>query len=186
MKGPDVKKIADILRNGGIAVLPAGTVYGLFCSALSEKGAAKIYALKGRSYDKPLQVFLSGRDRIREYAVLSPAKEKALASYLPGPYTIVLKLKKKHLHTFSFLRSGTAGFRVVDIPLINCIISELGAPLAATSANISGAKTPVKYTDITVEILKGVDYRVKSDIFAAGNASSVIDMTGRTRKIIRK
>jgi L-threonylcarbamoyladenylate synthase len=186
MKGPDIEKAAAILKKGGIALLPAGTVYGLFCSALSEEGAAKIYSLKGRSYDKPLQVFLKDADDIKQYAVVSPAKAKKIAAYLPGPYTIVLKLKKSRLRTFSFLKTGTAGFRVVDIAMINDIIFALGAPLASTSANISGGTTPVKYADITHKILKGADIKVKNDFLAAGRASSVIDMTGRADKVLRK
>jgi L-threonylcarbamoyladenylate synthase len=186
MKDPDIEKIAAILKKGGIALLPAGTVYGLFCSALSKKGATKIYSLKGRSYDKPLQVFLNDRADIKQYASVSPEKAKKIASYLPGPYTIILKLKKSRLRTFSFLKTGTAGFRVVNIAMINDIIFALGSPLASTSANISGDATPVKYADITDKILKGSDIKVKNDILAAGRASSVIDMTGRADKVLRK
>ena len=70
--------------------------------------------------------------------------------------------------------------------MINDIIFALGSPLASTSANISGDATPVKYADITDKILKGSDIKVKNDILAAGRASSVIDMTGRADKVLRK
>jgi L-threonylcarbamoyladenylate synthase len=186
MAKSDIHKITALLKKGGAAILPAGTVYGLFCSALSEAGVKKIYKIKGRSFEKPLQVFFADVEDIKEYAITTPEKWKKILSYLPGPYTIVLKLRKKHLNTFSFLKTGTCGFRVVDIRIINEIINELGGPLASTSANISGGATPVKFREISPEILKIAGYNLKNDLLTGGKASSVIDMTGKKEKIIRK
>jgi L-threonylcarbamoyladenylate synthase len=186
MKNPDIFLIADLLKNGGIAVLPAGTVYGLFCSAFSKAGIKKIYKVKGRSFEKPLQIFLPCLEEISEYAAITDGTKKKIRAYLPGPYTVVLKLRKKHHATFPFLKAGTAGFRVAGKGILNEIMVQLGAPLASTSANISGEATPVKFSSITRKILQKADYSIKNDALIKGKASSVIDMTSGKEKILRK
>ncbi len=185
MKQDAAKKALEALLNDGVCVFPADTVYGLFCRALSPRAAAEIYSIKGRSEQKPLQLFLSDKVDIYRYALASPSVKRRVNSLLPGPYTVILKLRKAYKNSFSFLKTGTAGFRVVDSGLINGIIRELKEPLAATSANISGGPSPKKFGEIGKGILSRVSLAVKDDKNVKGTPSKVIDLSGKKEKVIR-
>ncbi len=138
MKTSRIKDITAALKKGGVVILPTDTVYGIFCSALSKKGVSAVYKIKGRDNKKPLQVFLSDVSSIHEYAEITPAQEIQIGKMLPGPYTLILKLNPSHKRTFSFLKTGTIGVRVIKSDVLSSILKEMASPLAATSANISG------------------------------------------------
>jgi len=184
---PDAKQLklaADIIKKGGIAILPTDTVFGFFCLADNKKAVKKIYCLKGRDFSKPLQVFVSSLKEIKKIAVIGTGHKAFLEEKLPGPYTLIFKAKPAGVEKMKFINK-TVGVRVVDSAVINGIIACLKAPLAATSANFSGAATPVKFKDIDKEILKNVDICVQFDKIVKGKASTVIDMTDG-KKILRR
>ena len=178
------KKIIKLLLSGGIVILPTDTVYGIFCSALNKQAVNKIYKIKGRNFNKPLQVFFSDKNQIKKYCKLNSTQIKYIKKYLPGPYTFVLKLKKTAKKTFSFLKN-TIGIRIIKYNLLNNIIKKTG-PLAATSANISGKKTPVFFDDISKMLKNKVDFALKNDRFIKGNPSTVIDLTRNSLNVLRK
>jgi L-threonylcarbamoyladenylate synthase len=138
---PPYKKLFTSLRGGNVVIMPADTVYGIFASAKSRKAVKKIFRIKGRSFDKPLQVFFASVKEARRYVLLDAKKSKLISDRLPGPYTVILKLKKIYVKTFRHLGiKDTIGVRVINNTLINRVIRLLGAPLAATSANYSGTQ----------------------------------------------
>ena len=51
----DIKKCAEILRNGGIAVIPTETVYGLAADAFNPEAVKNIFKAKGRRARFPSQ-----------------------------------------------------------------------------------------------------------------------------------
>jgi L-threonylcarbamoyladenylate synthase len=177
--------IAEILENDGVVVLPTDTVYGLFCKASSRRAVDSIYKIKGRSNKKPLQLFLPDKKLISKYTVISALSKKKINAFLPGPYTLILKLKPEYKKTFSFLKTGTAGVRVIKSRLINDVMKRLKAPIAATSANISGEASPTKYDEIDEKVLSQVSMAVKDDKKVKGKSSRVIDITGSIEIIIR-
>lgn len=170
---------------GNFVILPSDTVYGLFCIAFDKKAVKKIYAIKGREYNKPLQVFFPGVKVAEKYVVLDAGRKKLLKKYLPGPYTVILKLKPAYKSKFTFLKQGTIGVRVIRSKLIDALILKTG-PLAATSANISGEKTPVKFKDISYELRSKAGISVINDPAVRGRASRVVDLTGERPVILRK
>ncbi len=60
----DVEKLVKILKEGGIAVIPTDTVYGIVCDALDEEAVDKVYQLKKRSYSKPMLVLMSDMEMV--------------------------------------------------------------------------------------------------------------------------
>ena len=54
-----IERVADILKNGGLAAIPTETVYGLAANAFDENAIKKIYTAKGRPSDNPLIVHIS-------------------------------------------------------------------------------------------------------------------------------
>ncbi|MBP7793105.1 MAG: threonylcarbamoyl-AMP synthase [Candidatus Goldbacteria bacterium] len=178
------KKIINLLNSGAIVILPTDTVYGIFCRALNKNAVKRIYKIKGRDFSKPLQIFLSDKNQIKKYCSLNDMKFRYINKYLPGPYTLIFKLNKSCPEKFSFLKN-TIGIRVINNVLLNNVIKKTG-PLAATSANVSGDKTPVFFEDISEKIKNKADFLLKNDRCIKGRSSTVIDLTGDRLKILRK
>lgn len=178
-----LQQVIKVFKEGGIAVIPADTVYGIFCHAENKKAVKKIYDLKGRDFSRPLQVFVSSLKQMRELAEPGRGHKQFLEDKLPGPYTLIFKAKPEGVKKMDFI-DKTIGIRYVELDIINGIINNLKGPIAATSANFSGAATPVKFRDIDKEFLKNVDICIQFDKIVRGKASTVIDMTDG-KKIIR-
>jgi L-threonylcarbamoyladenylate synthase len=184
MKYDMFKEIITSLNHGGVVIMPADTVYGLFCRAGDAKAVKQIYKIKGRDYEKPLQVFLPDVKSITKYAAVNPAKKKLVKKYLPGAYTLILKLKAGSKKKFAFLKTGTIGIRVIKSKILGPILLKTG-PLAATSANISGAKPPVKFKDIPFELRSRVELSVICDRAVKGKPSKVVDITRQKTIVLR-
>jgi L-threonylcarbamoyladenylate synthase len=177
-----VKEIIQILNAGGVVIMPAGTVYGLFCRADDPKAVKRIYKIKGRDFNKPLQVFLPDVRSVSRYA---ETEDKRIKKYLPGAYTLVLKLKHAFHRKIFFLKAGAIGVRVIRSGILTPVLKKTG-PLAATSANFSGAKTPVRFGDIPLKLRSAVEMSIICDKMVKGRASTVVDLTGKKPFIIRK
>ena len=69
----------------------------------------------------------------------------------------------------------TIGVRHIKYNFINRIIEKTG-PLAATSINISGEKSTVKFRKVPEKIIKKVDVGVVYDTMIGGKGSKVINL----------
>lgn len=180
------EKCAEALAKGGFAVLPTDTVYGIFASAFSDKGVENIFKIKKRDRKKPLQVFFPSAALVSVVAELNPKNRRLLDKYLPGPYTVILKLKKGFKKSFPFLTGGTIGVRIIKDKFLRQVILKTGAPLAATSANISGMPSPVKFRDIDPRIVKKAGFVHVNDRLVSGKPSAIADMTGKKVSVIKR
>lgn len=125
------KKIIDILKNGGIAVLPTDTVYGF--SGLADDVNhcdQRIRKIKGREESKPFIQLISSPQKISAYT--DDCIPEALLAHWPGPLTIIVNDKR-----FSDKKIKTA-FRCPGDIWLRSILEELDFPLYSTSVNRSG------------------------------------------------
>jgi tRNA threonylcarbamoyl adenosine modification protein (Sua5/YciO/YrdC/YwlC family) len=176
-----VAAAARSLDRGGIIVLPTDTVYGLAARAEDARAVERIYELKGRAEDKPLQVLVSRSEWPAELAESSPAAERLARAFWPGPLTIVVAAAASapgHL-----VRDGAIGLRAPDHPVVLALARASG-PLAATSANRSGEPTPSTIDAIRDLFGSAVDVYVDGGTIAAA-ASTVVDLTGAEPVIVR-
>lgn len=174
-----VKKIASMLKAGGVAILPADTVYGIFAAVASKKAVKRIFGIKGRDFNKPLQVFFGSVAQAEKFAEVDAAEKALLKKKLPGPYTVIVKLKSRYAKKFRHLGiKNTIGVRVIKNAMVNSLIKELKGPLAATSANFSGRPSPVKFNDIPVMLMALCGACFKNDGAVSGKPSRLLDITG--------
>jgi L-threonylcarbamoyladenylate synthase len=136
-----LRAAAARLRRGELVAFPTETVYGLGANALDEKAVAKIFAAKGRPAGNPIIVHVSDREMLRRVAFRVPAPAKKLiASFWPGPLTLVLPKRR------AVPDSVTAGLPTVAVRMPDGVARDLirlaGVPVAAPSANRSGRPSP--------------------------------------------
>ena len=87
-----VARAADVLRKGGVAIIPTDTVYGLACGISHDKAIKRIYALKDMDPKKPLALLVRDMTTVGVYArgVTTPFF-RLLKRVLPGPYTFIFE-----------------------------------------------------------------------------------------------
>ena len=126
-------EVIDKINAGGVCVLPTETVYGIACRADNAEAVERIYAIKGRGFDKPLAVCVSDLEMARALAEFDPLASRLGAEFWPGALTLVLPAKDKTLDARCY-QGETIALRCPDIEWSE----SLKTPLALTSANKSG------------------------------------------------
>ena len=137
-----IARAAGLLRAGALVAVPTETVYGLAARADSEAAVAEIFRAKGRPDFNPLIVHVASLAMARELASFGERAETLAARFWPGPLTLVLPARES-----AVVPAGTAGLptialRMPDHPATRRLLEETALPLAAPSANRSGAISP--------------------------------------------
>jgi len=132
---------AERLGKGLVVALPTETVYGLAALVSSADAVHAIYRLKGRPADNPLIVHVTDIDQADTVAVVTPEARRLAAAFWPGPLTLVLE---RRTGVAEAVAAGlpTVAVRAPDHAIFQDILRTVGEPLAAPSANLSGAPSP--------------------------------------------
>jgi len=131
------EQVVEVLKNGGIAVVPTDTIYGLVGQALNQQTIERIYKTRERNPGKPCIVLIASLDDLLKFNVrISVEQEKFLKQYWPGKVSVVLPVLDPQ---FEYLSRGTKtlAFRIPDHPELLELLTQTG-PLVAPSANKEG------------------------------------------------
>ena len=172
------------LEAGRAVILPTETVYGIFAKALDQEAVDYIYELKRRPREKALNLNVADEKTIRIYSKSQPSYlSKLIASFLPGPLTIILQANEK---VPEWIHSGmdTVGFRIPAHPKTLELIRKFG-PLVGPSANLSGYASGTKYEAIVKEFDQLVP-GFEDDAFLTGQDSTILDISGSKARILRQ
>jgi L-threonylcarbamoyladenylate synthase len=172
---PDVLKAAEILKSGGVVIIPTDTVFGISTLYGNKNGIERIYRIKKRDKKKPLAVLILSVNDVWKWVEKTPAIEKICRESWPGPTTLIVKTKD----------GGSIGFRMPDCePVLE--LMRLTGPLCATSANVSGEKAAAKIDDIPQEVRDQCDLVVDFSVKLSGKPSKVLDLRNEDLTIIRE
>jgi L-threonylcarbamoyladenylate synthase len=167
-----------ILRAGGVVAAPTETVYGLLARWSDSAARERIYQLKHRPANKRLQMLAPSLTAAEAAGLLPhPALPAIAAAFWPGALTVVAPARN----------NDSIGLRIPAHPFILAVLHELGEPLAATSANLSG-QTPATNADDAVRNLNGEpDLLVDGGVvtLTAGAASTVLSLLSEPPSILR-
>ncbi len=127
----------QLIREGTLFVYPTDTIYGIGCNALDEEAVQKIRAVKDRN-EAPFSVIAPSKEWIHEHMELSPPAEEWL-SKLPGPYTLIMKMKKGRGACVApaVTNTNSLGIRMIN-HWMQDVAAELGIPVVTTSVNKTG------------------------------------------------
>ncbi len=183
----ELNKIKEILDNDGVIIFPTDTVYGIACNCFSEKAIKKIFDIKKRPENKPINVLSNNLDKIKLVSRNINEKEKFLIDkYMPGALTIILDKNEK---VSDILTAGldTIGVRIPKNNISLRILENVSYPLATTSANISGDSAGIKISDFLKEFDGVVDAIIDGGETDLKVASTIVRVeSGNKLKIIRE
>lgn len=128
------------LKRGQIIAFPTETVYGIGCDPRNVKAVKRIFALKGREESKALQLIAGSLAQAKKVVSIDAANAKVIRKYWPGPLTLLLPFKEGVKFASRTHEKRINAIRVTSDPFLQELTKRYGYPIAATSANRSGAK----------------------------------------------
>lgn len=178
-----VDECVDVLKNGGLAVFPTETVYGIGADAFNEQAIKELYTKKQRPLDKPLLMHISGIEMAEEIAVLDDNARELIKRFNPGPLTLVVKAKDV-LPKVALSGGDTVGLRFPSDRTFLSISKKFGKPIAATSANISGFQSAKSVNDLD-SVKEIADVIITDGNSELGLESTIVSLVGNRAKILR-
>ncbi|HLQ39269.1 MAG TPA: Sua5/YciO/YrdC/YwlC family protein [Planctomycetota bacterium] len=171
------RRVAQLVQQGDLVVLPTETVYGLAVLPRCARGVDAARELKGRGQDHPFTWHLATADDLPRIAVPPDARtERLLQRYWPGPLTVVLR----------GVDGGTVGARLPAHEFTRAVIAAVGEPLWLTSINHSG-ELPLCDVDAIVQRFGAILALVVDDgPSPLGVASTVVRCIGPQFEVLRE
>ena len=159
----NISMLAARIRDGGIVIAPAGTVFGIIALAGRVDIEEKIYGLKGRDPAKKLLV------NMLELPNLPPVEARLAKAFWPGNLTIIVE---------------GVGYRVPADPVLRQILELVDRPLISTSCNISGASDIVTAADAAatfpnIPVIDAIGP-------LSGTPSTIVEVTDGVPEVLRR
>lgn len=181
-----INRATELLLAGQLVVFPTDTVYGVGAHGLQAEAVERLYQAKGRPTDKPIAFLLASADDVQRVARDIPDAAWLLAQrFWPGGLSLVLS--KRDVVPATVTAGGpSVAVRVPDHPVTQALIVALGAPLAATSANLSGHPDAVTADEVLCELGDRVALILDGGRCPGGVPSTVVDLTVSPPAILRR
>ena len=176
---------AEKLRAGEVVAFPTETVYGLGADGLNDKAVRKIFKAKGRPSDNPLILHIADWKEINNLAKqITPLAKSLAEAFWPGPLTMIVE-KSELIPDAVSAGLETVAIRMPSHPIARKLISLVGKPLAAPSANKSGKPSPTDALSVWEDMEGEISGIVDGGNSMIGVESTVVDTTGPQAIILR-
>ncbi|MDE0838629.1 MAG: L-threonylcarbamoyladenylate synthase [Kiritimatiellae bacterium] len=178
-----IGEAADVLRRGGLVVLPTDTVYGLAADPRVPGARERIRKAKHRDAEKPLAYLAASLDAVSAFGASINERERRLAdAFWPGALTLVLRMQADRAES----SSEEEGFRVPDTVFTRTLLETLDSPLLVTSANTSGTPPALTIEAALEQLGNHADLYLDDGTSPGGEASSVVRASGSSMECLRE
>lgn len=183
-----IRKVVDVLEEGGIVIYPTDTVYAIGCDIKANKSIEKIARLKGTNPDNPdMSLIFHDMSQLSEYTVIRDnSLFKLLKRNLPGPFTFIIQANNQIPKLFKN-KKKTVGIRIPDNKIVMELVRELGRPIITTS--IHDPDEVIEYTtdpELIYEKYRDFAEIVINGGYGSNEASTIVDCTSEEPEIIRQ
>jgi L-threonylcarbamoyladenylate synthase len=181
-----IARAAELLRAGEAVAFPTETVYGLGADATDDRAVARLFEIKGRPRFNPLIVHVAEPEAAEALAVFDRRAEDLAEQLWPGPLTLVLPRRiDSPVGLLVCAGLDTVAVRVPAHPVAQRLLLQAGIPVAAPSANRSGAVSPTSPRHVLDELRGRIPLIVAGGRTPVGLESTVIDLTGPQPVLLR-
>ena len=174
----DAHALECCLADGGVAIFPADTVYGLACDPQSPAAVRRLYELKGRAPDKPSAVlFFALEPALAALPELGARTRAAAAALLPGGLTLLLPNPARRFALACGPDPLTLGLRVPALTPELWVLGAVTQPLLQSSANVAGGPDARTLAEVPRALRDGADLVLDGGELP-GTPSTVVDLRG--------
>jgi L-threonylcarbamoyladenylate synthase len=179
-------RIKRVLNLGGVMAFPTDTFYGLGVTAFNRNAVSRVFKIKQRTRDKPLLTLVASAYQVNTMTQeIIPTAEILMDKLWPGPLTILFSALP-NLPSQLTANSGKIGIRQPANERVQKLLSGIGFPITATSANISGAKNITTAEEVETVLGDQVDLIVDGGSTPGGKESTVLDVTLSPPLLVRE
>lgn len=176
LNSSEISLAASALKRGEAVVFPTETVYGLGACLFQEAAVKKIFEIKGRPQDNPLIAHIAS---VEQVGCLSNIEgllfDRLIQRFWPGPLTLVVP-RKKSVPSIVSAGQPTIAIRLPSHDLARKLILEVGEPLVAPSANLSGRPSPTTVADVLEDLEGKVGFVLEGGPCSIGIESTVLSL----------
>lgn len=183
----DIQKALKVVSGGGIILYPTDTVWGLGCDATDSEAVRKIFEIKRRAASQSMLCLVADIPQLERYVDDIPDVAFELIEAAVNPLTIIYS-HPVGIAPEALASDGSVGMRITHEAFSNALCRKLRKPLISTSANISGNRTPLNFSQIDEKVIESVDYVVnyrKNDRSTPSPSDIIKISDGGLVKVIR-
>ena len=165
---------------------PTETFYGLGTDIRNELALERLYAIKGRGFDKPISIIIGSREDLARFArKITPTADLLMDRFWPGGVTLLFQAAQGLSERLT-AGTGKIGIRLSSNPIATFLAQSLSGAITATSANRSGGKECVSAREVVTAMGKSVDAVIDGGRTAGGAGSTIVDTTVDPPAVIRE
>lgn len=187
-RNPDpeaIRQAAEAIQRGELVIFPTETVYGLAADALNVEAVERVFAAKARAGTHPLPVQIAGAEQLPQVASeISESAARLAAKFWPGPLTLVVP-KSADIPDLVTGGASTVGVRVPDHPVALALLRELGQPIVASSANVTGQEPTTNADEAIRQLGDSISVVLDAGESRIGVASTVVNVCTSSVRILR-
>jgi tRNA threonylcarbamoyl adenosine modification protein (Sua5/YciO/YrdC/YwlC family) len=181
-----INQAADIMRKGGLVVIPTDSAYALACHLDDKKAVDRIKHLRQLNDKHNFTLMCRDLTDISTYAKVDNTAYRLLKNHTPGPFTFILNATTEVPRRLMHPKRRTIGIRVPDNQIVSALLAELGEPIMSTSLILPGDDTPLSDPyDIRETLQHSVDLVIDGG-YCGLESTTVVDMTGDEYQVTRQ
>jgi L-threonylcarbamoyladenylate synthase len=174
-----------LLRAGKVIAFPTDTVYGVGASGFNERAIEQLFVAKNRERDKAIPYLLNDARDLELVAREIPQAARLLAGkFWPGALTLIVPASAR-VPKILIAGGDSIAVRVPNHPTTRALIDSLRAPLAATSANLSGGPDPATARQVFEQLNGRIPLILDGGATRGNVPSTVIDVTCDPPRVLR-
>lgn len=179
----DISLAVDAINNGEIVAFPTETVYGLGGDAFCISAINKIFEVKGRAKNNPLNILCASVEQAKSLTSNWNQTAEILArDFWPGALTLILPKSEKVSEEIT-AGNETVGIRIPNQKQALELIKRSNTPIVAPSANLSGRPSPTQATHVFSDLNGKIPFIIDGGNSKIGLESTIFDC--QNQRILR-
>jgi L-threonylcarbamoyladenylate synthase len=179
----NLRRLARVLRRGGLVAVPTETVYGLAANALDAQACRRIFRAKRRPANDPLIVHVADLRMLAQVAEPNAAVARLARAFWPGPLTLILT-RKSVVPAVVTAGLPSVAVRMPAHPLLRRLLRICGLPLAAPSANPFGYVSPTTAAHVQEGLGRTIAHILDGGPCRHGLESTIVDIRDPLRPVL--
>lgn len=181
----NVKRCAQALQNGQLVAFPTETVFGLGAAVTQAAAIEGIFKAKGRPSEHPLIAHVAPGVELQHWVTeVTPTMQKLMDAFWPGPLTLVVP-RGDRMPLQVTGGQDSVGIRCPSHPVAIELLTAVGVPVAAPSANRFGKVSPTRASHVLAELGDRIPYILDGDVPEVGIESTIVSLLAEQPAVLR-
>ncbi|MGR6872824.1 L-threonylcarbamoyladenylate synthase [Pseudomonas sp. HK3] len=181
-----IKQAAEIIRGGGLAIIPTDCAYALACQLEDKRALERVKQIRQLSDKHNFTLMCRDLAEIGTYGRVDNTAYRLLKAHTPGAFTFILDGTREVPRRLMNPKKRTIGIRVPSNNIVSALLEELGEPIMTTSLIMPNDDTPLSDPYEIRQMLEHAVDLVIDGGYCGIEATTVVDMTGDAYEIIRQ